>query len=172
MMTQTFLTIVSGVKKLVTAITATAGSGDAGKIPALDVSGKLDNSFLPTGIGAETKAVIASEALSAGDFVNIYNNAGTATARKADATTAGKEATGFVLNAVSPEATATVYVAGINTILTGLTAGARYVLSTTAGGVMVRASAPSSSGNVYQEIGVALSATEIAFEPGEPIVYL
>ncbi len=171
-MAQTFLTIISGVKKLAAAITTTAGAADAGKIPALDGTGKLDNSFMPTGIGAETKSVIASESLSAGDFVNIYNNAGTATARKADATTAGKEATGFVLSAVASGSTATVYMAGINTILTGLTAGGRYVLSTTAGSVVVRASAPASTGNVFQEIGVALSATEIAFEPGEPVVYL
>ena len=34
-----------------------AGAGDAGKIPAVDSSGRLDTSFMPTGIGADTAAI-------------------------------------------------------------------------------------------------------------------
>jgi hypothetical protein len=61
-----------------------------------------------------------------------------------------------------------VYFEGTNTQLTGLTGGAMYFLSTTAGGVT--STAPSASGNVVQKLGRALSATEINFEPSDPIV--
>ena len=62
-----------------------AGAGNAGDIPALDATGKLDMSVMPNGIGADTAIIEASESLTAGDFVNIYNNTGTAIVRKADA---------------------------------------------------------------------------------------
>lgn len=170
MAAQKFLTIVNGMKTLLQAITSSAGAADAGKMVALDDAGRLDNSMMPVGIGADTKAIVASEALSAGDFVNVYNNAGTSNVRKADATTAGKECNGFVLAAVTSGQNATVYFEGTNTQRTGLTIGTRYVLATTAGGIVAKASAPSASGNVQQEVGVAISATEISFEPSEPIV--
>src|SRR5512139_3232941 len=93
----------SGVLTEKTAIQSSAGAGDAGKIPALDAGGKLHSSMMPTGTATETDDITASEALSAGDFVNIYDSAG-AKCRKADATTAGKEAHGFVLAAVNQDA--------------------------------------------------------------------
>lgn len=157
-----FLNITSGRRQQETAIATSAGAGDAGKIARLDSNGRWDNSMMPVGIGADTKIVLASEALSAGDFVNIYNNSGTANVRKADATTSGKEATGFVLAAVSNGANATVYFEGTNNQRTGLTAGRQY-LSTTPGAAT--STPPSSSGNVVQFLGTAISATEISFEP-------
>lgn len=148
------------------AITASAGAGDTGKIPGLDASGRLDNSFMPVGIGADTAVVQASEALSAGDYVNIWNSSGSPRVRKADATTAGKEAHGFVLSAVSSGANATVYFESTNTGVTGQTAGVVY-LSTTAGAGT--ATPPSGSGNVVQRIGFAVSATAMNFQSGTPI---
>src|SRR3954462_1256812 len=103
-------------------VQSSAGAGDAGKIPALDSAGRLDSSFMPVGIAADTASITASEALAAGDLVNIWNSTG-AKVRKADATTAGKEAHGFVLAAVSSSATATVYFEGTDTGVSGLTAG-------------------------------------------------
>lgn len=147
---------------------SSAGAGDAGKIPALDGTGRLDNSMMPIGMGADTKDLPASEGLSGGDFVNVWLDGATVKVRKADATTAGKEADGFVLEAVESGATATVYFEGTNTARSGLTAGTEYFLSATAGGAV--ATAPSGSGNVVQRIGKALSATEISFEKGTPIV--
>lgn len=157
----------SGVITEESAVQASSGAGDAGKILALDASGKLDNSFMPVGIGADTAVVVASEALSAGNFVNIWNDGGVAKARKADATTAGKDAHGFVLSAVSASANATVYFEGTNTAVTGQTGG-KVFLATTAGGAT--STAPSASGNVVQSIGVAVSATAINFNLGTPIV--
>lgn len=143
-----------------------AGAGSSGKIPALDASGRLDTSMMPAGIGADTAAITTSEALAAGDWVNVWNSTG-AKARKADATTAGKEAHGFVLAAFGSGATATVYFEGPNTAVTGQTAGVIF-LSTTAG--VGTSTAPSSSGNVVQRLGIATASTSVNFESGTPIV--
>jgi len=158
----------SGVVTEREATASSAGAGDAGKIIALDGTGKIDNTMMPTGVGAETKSLTTSEDLAAGDWVNVYDATGTPTARKADATTTGKLANGFVLAGSTSGNNATVYVTGINTQVSGLTGGSDYYLDTTAGGETD--TAPSASGNVVQRLGKALSATEIAFEPGDPIV--
>lgn len=166
-MAQKFLRILAGVIAELEALVTSGGAGDAGKIVATDSTGKLDQSLMPVGMGADTKILVASENLAAGDKVNIWNDAGTAKARKADATTAGKEANGFVLAAVSLGNNATVYFDGTNTQLSGLTPGAVYYLATVAG--QITTTPPSGSGNVVQRVGRALSATELSFEPGEPI---
>ena len=170
-----------------------AGAGDAGKIPALnasgilddtiinatvttaankivklDGSGKLDVTVMPTGIGADTASITASEALAAGDLVNIWNNGGTANVRKADASTSGKEAHGFVLSAVSASAAATVYFEGTNTQQTGLTPGVQFLSATTAG--KATATAPTGTGKVVQRVGLAVSATAFNAEFSDPIV--
>ena len=142
-----------------------AGAGDSGKLVALDGTGRIDNSMMPVGIGADTSSVTSSEALAAGDFVNVWNSTG-AKARKADATVAGKEAHGFVLAAVSSGAAATVYFEGTNTAVTGQTPGPVF-LATTAG--TATSTAPSGSGNVVQRIGFAVSATAINFQSQTPI---
>jgi hypothetical protein len=162
-----YMGLVSGVRTLIAALQTSAGAGDAGKIIALDSTGKIDNSMMPTGIGAETKLIACTEDLAAGDLVNIYNASG-AKCRKADATTAGKEAHGFVLASATNGQNATVYTTGINTQVTGLTPGPQ-ALSTSAGLCVAIASAPSSTGNVNQFVGVALSATELEFVCGEPV---
>ena len=157
----------SGVLTEKSGTTASLGAGDAGKIVALDSSGRLDQTMMPVGVVPETASITASEALTAGNLVNVYSNAGTANCRKADATTAGKEAHGFVLTSVSSGATALVYFEGTNTALSGLTPGKQY-LSTTAGSTTT--TAPSSSGNVVQVVGYAVSATAMSFQSTLPIV--
>lgn len=139
-------------------ITTSVGAGDASKIIQTDSAGRIDASFMPVGIGAEVSAVIASEILTAGNFINIYNNAGAANARRADATTNAKPAQGFVLGGVSALASATVYgISTKNTALTALTPGTDYWLSITPGGVT--STAPQATGNFVQEIGTSESAT-------------
>ena len=151
---------------IVNATDSSAGSGDAGKVVQLDGSGRIDPTMMPSGFGADTASIEASENLAAGDFVNVWNSGG-AKVRKADATSAGKEAHGFVLAAVSSGANATVYFEGPNTGVTGLTPGPVF-LQTTAG--TAGATAPSGSGNVVQRLGVATSAASVNFEGGQPIV--
>ena len=166
-MAQKFLRMLAGVIAELEALVTSAGAGDAGKIVGLDATGKLDQSLMPVGMGADTKLLPASENLSAGNKVNIWNDSGTAKVRKADATVAGKEANGFVLAAVTLGNNATVYFDGTNTQLSGLTPGAVYYLDTTAGGITE--TPPSGSGNIVQRVGRALSATELTFESGEPV---
>ena len=89
--------------------------GTEGDLIALDATGRVPAGFMPVGIGADTAAIVSSENLASGDFVNIWDDAGTIKVRKADCSTAGKEADGFVLDAVTSPAVATVYVEGRNT---------------------------------------------------------
>lgn len=147
--------------------TSSSGAADAGKIIALDATGRIDVTMMPAGFGDDAVNIVASETLAAGDFVNVWNDAGTPKVRKADATTAGKHAHGFVLAGVSIGASAKVFFEGTNTQLSGLTAGDRF-LSTTAGQTI--ATAPSASGNVVQKLGVAVSATAINVEIQQHIV--
>lgn len=160
-----YLSNNAGAITEVAAIQASAGAGDAGKIPAVDASGRFDTSLMPTGVAADTAAITASEALSAGDLVNVWNSTG-AKVRKADATTSGKEAHGYVLAAVSSSATATVYFEGTNSGVTGLTPGVQY-LSTTPG--LSTSTAPSSTGNVVQRVGFATAAAALNFQSQPPI---
>lgn len=160
-----YLTNAAGSITEVATPTTSAGAGDSGKIPSLDAAGRLDTSFMPTGIGADTAAITASEALAAGDLVNVWNSTG-AKVRKADATTAGKRAHGYVLAAVSSSASATVYFEGTNNQVSGLTPGELF-LSTTPG--QATATAPSASGNIVQRVGMATAATALNFQAGDPI---
>lgn len=147
-------------------VQSSAGAGNAGNIPALDSTGRLDPSMMPTGVVADTASVTASEALSAGDFVNVYNSSG-AKCRKADASTSGKEADGFVLAAVISSGTALVYFEGTNTQVTGATPGTVFLSDTVPGGTT--STAPVGSGKIVQRLGVATSATAINYERGPAI---
>lgn len=146
---------------------ATGGAGNASKIPALDLSGRLDVTMMPTGIGAETSALEAYGTLAAGDFVNVFNDAGVMKVRKADGSSGVAPANAFVLAAYTAGQTATVYWGGLNGQLTGLTPGLHY-LSTTPG--VSSHIAPSASGNIVQRIGWAVNSTTIFFIPQDPIL--
>lgn len=186
-----FLANIAGRIKMVAAIVTSAGAGDADKLPATNASGVLDPSLInaattgankvvlllgtglldpsimPSGIGADTSSVVASEILAAGDLVNIWDNAAVANVRKADATVEGKEVHGFVLSGFSAAASALVYHESKLTGLTGMTPGARQYLSTTPGALTE--TAPSTTANVVQCVGTAISATTLSFEAQEPI---
>lgn len=152
---------------IINAKNTSAGAGDATKIPSLDGTGRLDASFMPVGIGADTAAIVASEILAAGDLVNVWNNAGTSNARKADASTIGKEAHGFVLAGFAAAATATVYFEGTNTQVTSLTPGVQYLSGTTPG--KSSTTPASGTGKIVQVVGLATSATNMNFQWELPI---
>ena len=159
-----YLSFLLGRQKEVSGGVVSAGAGNDGDLVALDAAGKLDPSVMPAGVGVNTVSGTASEALAANDLVNIHAGG----VRKADATTEGKEAHGFVKASVASSGTATIYLPGdVITGLTGLTQGARYFLATTAG--LTTATVPSTAGNVGQMIGIAASTTSILFEPEEPV---
>jgi hypothetical protein len=165
-MTDKYIRNNAGTLTETEATVSSSGAPNAGDIVALDNTGRLDNSVMPVGFGDDTAIVTAGENLAAGDFVNVYNDSG-AKVRKADATTAGKEAHGFVLEAFSNGDPANVFFEGTNTQVSGATAGVVF-LATTAGGFT--STAPATSGNVVQKLGVAVSATAISFEAQQPIV--
>lgn len=147
--------------------TQIGGAPSADKIPSLDAAGRLAISMMPTGLGSDTAVLTASGSIAAGDFVNIFDNGGTPSIRKADANAVGTIAHGFVLEAIADGATGTVYFEGSNTAVTGQTVGNTF-LSTTAG--LATNTAPSGTGELVQKLGVAVSATQINFEPSTPIL--
>lgn len=163
MATQGFLVRASGKTKQIRGTTTSAGAADAGKICALGGDGKLDMSMMPSGLGVDTQVLPASEALSAGNHVNIWSDGGTAKVRLADNSN-GRPADGYVLSAVSSSANATVYpLDGTNSQLTGLTPGAEYWLGT-AGGVTntpLDETDVANANKISQYLGKAKSATEL-----------
>lgn len=144
------------------------GAADSATLVARDSTGRIDVTDLPVGIGADTAVINATEALVAGDLVNVWNNAGSVGVRKADASAAGKEAMGFVLAAVSSGAAATVYFEGTDTQMTGLLGGKQYLSSTAPG--KTQATPPTGAAQVVQIVGYAVSATAMNFQSQPPIV--
>jgi hypothetical protein len=145
-----------------------AGAGDAGKIPALDAGGKLDSTLMPSGTGLDTITVTVEDAagLAAGDLVNIFDNTGPKV-RRADASN-GRTAHGYVITAYADAASAVVYKEGTDNQLTGMTPGATQFLSGVTPGARTE-TAPSTTGHIVQKVGVAYSATDMDWEPAEPI---
>jgi hypothetical protein len=156
-----YIANIGGSLAEIAGTSTSAGAVDADKIVQLDSSGRLSATVMPTGIGADTSSINASEALAAGDFVNIWNNAGTASVRKADATVAGKEAHGFVLASAASGSPALIYFEGTNGQVSGQVPGPVW-LSTTAGAAA--SSTPTGSGNISQIVGFATSASSINFQ--------
>ncbi len=174
MAAKTYLRLVGGKLRQIVATVISGGAANAGDLVALDDTGRLDSSVMPVGIGANTKQIPASEALTAGNFVNFHSNAGELNVRKADNSN-GRRADGFVLVAVANAAAATVYpLDSANTALTGLTPGADYWLGT-AGAVTntpLDETLPANQGGtkVSQLIGTAISATELITNDYEPVI--
>lgn len=162
-----FLALTGGLQTEETAIDTSAGAADATKIAKLGATGRFHVSMMPEGTDVAATVITTSEALVAGDYVNIWNSAGVKV-RKADGTVAGKEAHGFVLAGYAGAAAATVYFDGINTGRAGMTVGARQFLDDVAG---ASNEAPlTATGNVSQILGVAISATAAIFNPSDPIL--
>ncbi|HNU06378.1 MAG TPA: hypothetical protein PKO33_01350 [Pyrinomonadaceae bacterium] len=111
----------------------------------------------------------AGENLAAQDAVNLYSDAGTLKVRLADADDTTKPCHGFVVSAVTSGNPAYAITANgiVRTGLSGLTVGAEYYLSTTAGALT--STAPSTSGNSVQRLGIAISSSSILWERGSPV---
>jgi hypothetical protein len=167
---QGFLARVAGRTKQLFGLQTSAGAADAGKIVALNSDGKIDITMLPAGVGANTVTAPASEALSAGDFVNLYDNAGVLSARKADNSN-NRQAHGFVTAAVTSSATATVYrLNTTNANRSGLTAGGNYWLGTSGGVISTPLDPAVDVGKTDQYLGIAKSTTELVTAEYEPVL--
>lgn len=111
--------------------------------------------------------VIASEALIAGDLVNVYDLGGSFRIRKASAAIGALyPAHGFVLTDVVSGGSGLVYSSGYNPFVTGLGPGIQF-LSTTPG--KCASSPPTDVGTVVQRVGVAGGATVLNFNKSQPI---
>lgn len=161
----------AGIEHELEALTVSAGAADAGKLFAPGADGKWDITLMPTGIGPATKSVMASEALTAPCFVNLWNDAGTLKMRYADAATAaaGKKAHGFLLASVASADFGLVYFEGEITGLSGLTPGADYFLSAASPGAPAT-TVVTTAGHILQYLGVATGATSIDTEIARPII--
>lgn len=157
-MAQKPIQLINGLLTEVEAKTSSVGVADADKIVALNAQGKVDISMLPTGIGPDVKILPATENLNAGNYVNIYDNAGTASIRLADNSN-DRPAHGFVKAAVVSGNNGTVYFEGPNDALSGLTPGARYYLGVSGAATATPPASPAAQ--ISQFVGIAISTTEI-----------
>lgn len=156
----------NGVKQEIEATVTSAGAGNAGDIPALDGSGKLDVSLLPT---SASFSLPSFENITAGQQIHIFDDSGTVKIRRANAAS-GLKSHGFALQTVTAPAACGVQLDdGVNSYLSGLTVGVEYFLSGTTPGE-VTATPVTASGQLLQRVGVAKSATELAQDIDEPIV--
>lgn len=147
------------------AVTTSSGAADAGKIVALDGSGLID----PTMIGtSESLSMVASESLSAGDFVNFWNDSGTIKMRKATNTGIATKACGYVKSSVTSGASGTVNRDnGLLTGLAGLTVGANYFLGTSGA---ITTTIPTGSGSIVQSLGIAQTTSSLLVDIEDPII--
>lgn len=159
------LTLVNGRPTNITPITTSAGAADGLKVFQTDASGKIDVTFMPNGVAADVVSIIASEAIGAGDFVNVYSNAGVANVRKAIASSNTFEAHAYVIASVAAGGTASVYYDDNNTFQSGMTPGLQFLSDVTAG--KTASIAPTTAGTIAQIVGVASSATSVHVRIGE-----
>lgn len=160
-----FIDVVNGVFNQLVPISISTGVADASKIPQTGADGRLDASLMPTSITGQVKILPASEALTAGNVVNIWDDVGTIKVRKADATNS-RPAVGYIIAGVASGANATVYVEGINSQVSGLVPGLVWLGDA---GAVTQTPPASGSGGISQIVGSFLAATELEFEPNDPV---
>ena len=166
---QSFYARIAGKTKLLFGIQSSAGVADAGKIIATDATGKIDESLLPEGIGANSVSGTASEAIAAGKFVNLWDNGGVLALRLADNSN-GRPAWGYTKETIASAGVGTVYrLNTINANMSGLTPGAEQWLGTAGGVISVPLDPTVDTGKVDQFLGIAQSATELVTAEYEPI---
>ena len=152
-----------------TPLQASAGSGSAGAIPALNAAGLIDETMLPEALAT---TILASEAIAAGAMVNVWDNSGTLNVRNANATDTTKPCNGWAPSAIGSSSTGQINFGGINPSValgafTVANIGQQVFLSTVSGGVVIASNA-FSSGNLVQSLGtiVDVGATvSVAFIP-------
>lgn len=136
--------------------------GTAGRV--LTDNGASDPTFQAPTATPNTITVLASASIAAGALVNIYDNAGTANIRPADNTSSSTPANAFAPSAISSAASGIVVpFHGPISGLSGLTPGTNYFLGTSGG---LTTTAPSTSGDVIQTVGIAITASTFQFFAG------
>lgn len=171
-MTDKYIALVSGVEREVAGTVTGGTNAQAGKITALDGTGRLDSSIMPVGVAPDVDIANAFETLTAATPFVYKRSDGTYA--NASAAVGGNAALGFILSNVATGQPATVFFEGRVTGLTGLTPGARYYLSdATPGGLTstpVDNTVAGSAGKLHQYLGRAISATTLSFEADDFVV--
>lgn len=107
--------------------------------------------------------VIASETIIQGAAISLFNNGGALNVRNANATNNTRICDGFCSSPggiIAGSPGEIILNSGV-AFIGGLTIGARYWLSTTAG--LIIAVPPVAAGNIEQYLGIAISATALSF---------
>lgn len=106
--------------------------------------------------------VIAGAAISRGQIVNLYNNAGVLNARLAQANAASTMAHAIANSSASAGQVVELnFLQGWINSIAGMTVGALYYLSPSVAGA-ITATRPSTVGQIIQSIGVALTSAQLA----------
>ena len=106
---------------------------------------------------------VAAVAISRGQVVNLYNDAGVLKARLAVATGASTMAHGIANETVSAGAQFEMnFLRGTIESVGGMTLGTLYYLSTSAGSI--QSARPSVAGQIIQPVGLALGAATLAMD--------
>lgn len=141
------------------------GEGEQIAIPIAQAGSTVLGSTPPsTPSGPTPRTMEAGATISAGRFVNVYNDGGTPKLRHAD-NSLERPAHGYVINGATTGNTATYYTEGAHPGVSGLTPGATYWLST-AGQLIGTQS--TTDGYINQSLGVAHGAATLLFAPGVP----
>ena len=156
-----FDTVANRFKSMI-AVVVSAGAADAGKPVALDSTGKLDSTLLP---GSAIDSAEASEAIAAGEAVNVWDDGGTRKIRKADASN-GRRADGFATEAIASAATGKFDTDGKAAVAAAGVIGTRYYLSAATAGA-ITATAPTAATEIVQSVGIACDAGVLQIELDE-----
>jgi hypothetical protein len=108
----------------------------------------------------QTTVLTATENLTAGNIVNVWNNNGVYAVRQASASLR-QGASGFVLDTVSSGALVSVYHVGDNALMSNLSPGTQWLGN--AGQVVSRP--PTTIGYLVQRVGVGVTSTSLQFHP-------
>ena len=117
-----------------------------------------------SGFVTASTPVIASEPLTAGDWVSLWDSGGGARVRKSDHASLDKEVDGYVLVGVASGAVAEVFTSGMNTAVAGQQLGPVFAAATGAGSASVGAGAA-----FAQRIGTAVRPDAVVFSRGPAV---
>ena len=155
--TASFATTASNALTASFALNAGGGSG----FPFAGIALITGSVVLTSGSGFPS--LLASETLTAGDLVNIFSGG----VRRASSTDLTRQAHGFVTQSRAATNPVVVFYSGLNTNVTGLTAGARYFLSSSGTESTLP---PTATAQLSQEVGVAISTTALLVNFGPAII--
>jgi hypothetical protein len=107
----------------------------------------------------------ASQAIAAGDLVNVYVTGGVMTVRKADASDPAKFCNGFSLTGIANAGSGPIQFSGFNDKVTVSTGAPEVWLSDVTPGAFTT-TPPTTTGHLLQTVGTAVLGLGLAFAQG------